>query len=101
MTALTLGAAARQTGLSEHVLSQAIKDGRLIASRKNGWVYQIEQDDLARFSLTVQVERLTPTMRPGAAAASGAGQAASAPSHFAMVRRWLHSIGIGLGAARA
>lgn len=59
MTLLTLGEASRHTGLDVRTLKRALEDKRLPARRRDGWVYQIESDDLASFSLAYQVEQLS------------------------------------------
>ena len=45
---LTLGQAAKLTGISKTSLRRAIVDGRLAAAREDDWVYQIERSSLAR-----------------------------------------------------
>ncbi|MCC6982812.1 MAG: hypothetical protein IT535_06040 [Bauldia sp.] len=45
---LTLGQAAKLTGISKTSLRRAIVDGRLAATRADDWVYQIERSALAR-----------------------------------------------------
>jgi hypothetical protein len=45
---LTLGQAAKLTGISKTSLRRAILDGRLAAARADDWVYQIERSSLAR-----------------------------------------------------
>jgi hypothetical protein len=47
-TMLTLGQAAKLTGISKTSLRRAILDGRLAAARADDWVYQIERSSLAR-----------------------------------------------------
>lgn len=63
MTLLTLGEASRRTGIGARTLKRAVEDGRLPAKRHDGWVYQIESDDLAGFSLVYRVEQLTSSAR--------------------------------------
>jgi excisionase family DNA binding protein len=48
MTTLTLGQAARLTGLGKTTLARAIKAGRLSASRTETGSYQIDASELAR-----------------------------------------------------
>lgn len=45
---LTLGQAAKLTGISKTSLRRAILDGRIPAERRDDWVYQIDRASLAR-----------------------------------------------------
>jgi hypothetical protein len=60
---LTLGQAAKLTGISKTSLRRAIVDGRLAASREDDWVYQIERSSLARLYRLPEAE---PTALPPA-----------------------------------
>jgi hypothetical protein len=59
MKLLTLGEASRYSGIAARALRRAVADGRLPATRIDGWVYQIAPDDLASFSLSSQVEAMS------------------------------------------
>ncbi len=57
---VTLGAAARQSGLSKSTISRAIRDGKLSALRSpDTGSYKIEQSELARYLEATAVARAT------------------------------------------
>jgi|SRR5271169_1222862 len=57
---VTLGAAARQSGLSKSTISRAIRDGKLSAIRSpDTGSYKIEQSELARYLEATAVVRAT------------------------------------------
>jgi excisionase family DNA binding protein len=55
---LTLGEASKQSSLSKTALRKAIVSGHLRATRIDGWIYQIRQDDLDRYAARLQVRTL-------------------------------------------
>jgi excisionase family DNA binding protein len=57
---VTLGEAARQSGISKSTLSRALKDGKLSAVRSTDTgSYKIEQSELARYLEATAVQRAT------------------------------------------
>jgi excisionase family DNA binding protein len=69
---LTLGQAAKLTGISKTSLRRAIVDGRLAATRADDWVYQIERSALARLYSLPYEESETVVPAPVAMAAASA-----------------------------
>ena len=64
---LTLGQAAKVSGLSKNVILNAIKTGILPAGRKDGWTFQIDPDALQRFAAgtpPVTTPEATPRLGP-------------------------------------
>ncbi|MGD9737948.1 MAG: excisionase family DNA-binding protein [Bauldia sp.] len=55
---LTLGEASKQSTLSKTALRRAIASGHLRATRIDGWIYQIREDDLDRYASRLQVRTL-------------------------------------------
>jgi hypothetical protein len=70
---VTLGQAAKTSGLSKQAITNAIKAGILPATRNDGWTYQIDSDALRRL----------------AAGPSGLVEAAAQPERASLLRREL------------
>jgi excisionase family DNA binding protein len=78
---VTLGEAARQSGISKSTLSRAIKDGKLSAVRSvDTGSYKIEQSELARYLEATAVIRAT-VEKP--AETGAATQATTPPERYA------------------
>jgi len=100
MTLLTLGEAARRTGIGARTLKRAVEDGRLPARRQDGWVYQINSDDLAGFSLVHRVEQLTSSTRQRQYVAARPRAAALPVKPPSGLLNWLKMVIEGLRPAR-
>jgi len=73
MSELSLGRAARLTGLSKATLSRAVHSGKLSATRREGGGYSIDPSELAR------VFNVTPETGPGVGETGSMMQSATGP----------------------
>ncbi|MCC6735030.1 MAG: hypothetical protein IT534_02745 [Bauldia sp.] len=100
MKSLTLGEASRRSGIAPRTLKRAVAEGRLPASRVDGWVYQIAPDDLASFALACQVEEMSSSAGRRAYAADRPRAAAPPPAPRSGLLSLFRSVAASLWPAR-